>query len=328
MINAPRPPDSGVRAVPHETGMRELVERLQDNRARVVAALADLDATLAEVAPHLAAPAIDPADPDAGELAHLRALGSAGRMVVMAVQGRGVALRDVLGPGAPPTRKAAEARRRAIAVLVKGQVTPTDIAIVMRLSAEAVRRLRKGGSVNSDSPILSSADATPLPIAHVLEEPAPSAPLRELPTTVDADDPEVMRRAPSALGSALAWGDRKRPPQKRRNRTSEARIGHEGGHKIHLTVDIDEAERPCAIWVEMHKEGAPFRSTLDTVAALASRLLQCGQSLREVAGEMLGIRFEPSGPVVGHDAITECTSLVDLLGQMLLAEFPGGEATR
>ena len=173
-----------------------------------------------------------------------------------------------------------------------------------------------------------TAELTPLPTPHLLAEPAPSAPVRELPTTADLDDPEIMRRAPSAAARALAWGDRKDPPRKRRNRTSEARIGNEDGHKIHLTVDLDEAANPCAIWVAVHKEGAPFRGVLDTVAALASRLLQCGVPIQVVAAEMRNVHFEPSGPVVGHDSITECRSLVDLLGQMLLADFPGKEATR
>lgn len=171
-----------------------------------------------------------------------------------------------------------------------------------------------------------TADMTPLPTPHLLTRPAPS--IRELPTTADLDDPEMMGRSLSATARALAWGDRKTPPRKRRNRTSEARIGNEDGHKIHLTVDLDEDDKPCAIWVAVHKEGAPFRGVLDTVAALASRLLQAGVPIHVVAGEMLHVQFEPAGPVIGHDSITECRSLVDLLGRMLLADCPAEEAAR
>jgi hypothetical protein len=152
-----------------------------------------------------------------------------------------------------------------------------------------------------------NADATPLVPIHVLREPEPSV---DVPPSLAADDPDY-----------LGWGSWKAPPLRRRNRTSEARIGHEGGHKIHLTIDIDAAGKPCAIWVEAHKEGAPFRGVLDTVAVLASRLLQHGASIQAVAKPMRGVRFEPDGEVHGHESITHCTSLVDLLGQMLLAEF-------
>ena len=44
----------------------------------------------------------------------------------------------------------------------------------------------------------------------------------------------------------------------------------------------------------------------------------------EQVGEMLlGVRFEPAGPVTGHLAIRFCSSLPDLIGRHLLIEFCG-----
>jgi hypothetical protein len=116
------------------------------------------------------------------------------------------------------------------------------------------------------------------------------------------------------------WGSWKRPPNRRANITSEARIGKAEGHKVHLTIDFDGDGKPCVIKLEVHKEGAVFRGMCDALAASMSQSLQHGATLAEVADRLIGIRFEPDGAVFGHDAITACTSIVDLVGQMLAAE--------
>jgi len=149
---------------------------------------------------------------------------------------------------------------------------------------------------------LNSADKTPL-VAIDVFPPAP---------------PSIERRAvPPKEDASLPWGTWKAPPRRRRNITDEARLGAEDGHKVHLTVDFDDAGKPCAIAVAVHKEGSVFRGMLDTAAALASQALQHGASMAEVANRLIGVRFEPSGSVCGHESIEECLSLVDLLGQML-----------
>lgn len=133
------------------------------------------------------------------------------------------------------------------------------------------------------------------------------------------------RSRPYGKTPPLAWGQRKAPPWWRQNITSEARLAAGGGHKIHLTVDLDEGGRPCAIAVSVHKEGAVFRGMLDGFADQASIALEYGAPIQEVAMRMRYVRFEPDGEVEGHPTIRRCTSLVDLLGQMLLAEFPTPE---
>ena len=117
-----------------------------------------------------------------------------------------------------------------------------------------------------------------------------------------------------------AWGSWKRPPRRRANLTTEARIGGDGGHKVHITIDLDGDGKPVEITIAVHKEGAVFRGMLDALAASMSQSLQHGASLAEVADRLIGIRFEPDGAVYGHPTITACTSIVDLVGQMLAAE--------
>lgn len=144
----------------------------------------------------------------------------------------------------------------------------------------------------------------------------PLVPIELAPVSIrDPADPDD--RAP-----AREWGSWQAPPRRRRNRISEARIGHGGGHKVHLTIDLTDDGRPCAIWVDVHKEGAVFRGMLSAIAALASQALQHGADVHEVTARLLGQRFEPDGAVEGHESITECLSIVDLLGRMIEAEFP------
>ena len=53
---------------------------------------------------------------------------------------------------------------------------------------------------------------------------------------------------------------------------------------------------------------------------IGKRALQHGASIHEVAARMIGVRFEPDGSVEGHETVTRCLSIVDLLGQMIAAE--------
>lgn len=135
-------------------------------------------------------------------------------------------------------------------------------------------------------------------------------------------DPLASIDGQDARPCGLTWGAWRPPPRKRANVTATARLP--GAGKIHLTIDLDANGQPCAVWVEVHKEGSIVRGMLDCVAALASQALQHGALIQEVAARMIGVRFEPDGPVEGHDTIAMCTSIVDLIGQMLLAEFSDG----
>lgn len=114
----------------------------------------------------------------------------------------------------------------------------------------------------------------------------------------------------------LRWGQRLPLPSRRAHTITGA---HVQGHGVHLTIE-SVAGRPVAVAVEIHKEGSPFRGLLSTVADLVSGNLQRGAPVAEVVETLRGVHFEPSGDVTGHPTITACTSIVDLVGQMLAAE--------
>ena len=163
----------------------------------------------------------------------------------------------------------------------------------------------------SPAPLPTTADVEPIAAAMTAAPPS----IRE---PADADD----------RGPARVWGSWQAPPRRRRNIGREARIATGSGHKLHLKIDLDDSGAPCAIKAEVHKEGSVFRGMLDTICALASQALQHGASIHEVAERMIGVRFEPDGAVEGHAAVTECLSIVDLLGRMIEAEFPRAAARR
>lgn len=63
----------------------------------------------------------------------------------------------------------------------------------------------------------------------------------------------------------------------------------------------------------------------DFIARLMSLALQYGAPVEKVGDLLTGIKFEPCGPVSGHDRIKYCSSLPDLIGRHLLVEFCGRE---
>ena len=57
----------------------------------------------------------------------------------------------------------------------------------------------------------------------------------------------------------------------------------------------------------------------------ASIALQYGAPIEKLGDLLTGAKFEPAGPVSGHDRIRHCTSLPDLIGRHLLIEYCGRE---
>ena len=67
------------------------------------------------------------------------------------------------------------------------------------------------------------------------------------------------------------------------------------------------------IFLDMHKEGAAFRSILNSFAIAVSLGLQYGVPLEEYVDAFTFTRFEPNGMVQGHDYIKMSTSVLDYI---------------
>ena len=130
------------------------------------------------------------------------------------------------------------------------------------------------------------------------------------------------------------YGQRARLPKKRHGFTQEARVG---GHKIFPRTGEYEDGQLGEIFIDMHKEGAAFRSLMNCFAMSVSVGLQYGVPLQTYVDQFTFTRFEPQGPVEGHPYVKFSTSIVDFIFRTLgveylhrydLAQHPSPSSTR
>jgi ribonucleoside-diphosphate reductase alpha chain len=103
---------------------------------------------------------------------------------------------------------------------------------------------------------------------------------------------------------------RQRLPQRRKGYTQKAIVG---GHKVYLRTGEYEDGALGEIFIDMHKEGAAFRSLMNNFAIAISIGMQYGVPLEEYVEAFTFTRFEPSGVVEGNDAIKMATSVLDYI---------------
>ncbi len=73
----------------------------------------------------------------------------------------------------------------------------------------------------------------------------------------------------------------------------------------------------------MHKEGAAFRSLMNSFAIAISLGLQHGVPLEEFVEAFIFTRFEPNGMVSGNDTIKMSTSIIDYIFRELAISYLG-----
>jgi ribonucleoside-diphosphate reductase alpha chain len=117
-----------------------------------------------------------------------------------------------------------------------------------------------------------------------------------------------------------ARADRERLPDRRKGYTQKAVVG---GHKVYLRTGEYEDGRLGEIFIDMHKEGAAFRSLMNNFAIAVSVGLQYGVPLEEFVDAFTFTRFEPAGPVRGNEAIKNATSILDYLFRELAVSYLG-----
>ena len=114
--------------------------------------------------------------------------------------------------------------------------------------------------------------------------------------------------------------ERRYLPQRRKGYTQKAIVG---GHKVYLRTGEYDDGTLGEIFVDMHKEGAAFRSLMNNFAIAISIGLQYGVPLEEFVEAFTFTRFEPSGIVEGNDAIKMATSLLDYVFRELAISYLG-----
>ena len=107
-------------------------------------------------------------------------------------------------------------------------------------------------------------------------------------------------------------------PYKRRGYTQKASID---GQTVFVRTGEYEDGTLGEIFVDMHKEGATFRSLMNCFAIAVSVGLQYGVPLEEYVEKFTFTRFEPAGMVIGHANIKSATSIIDYIFRMLGYEY-------
>ena len=113
---------------------------------------------------------------------------------------------------------------------------------------------------------------------------------------------------------------RKIMPPRRYSIRQKAKIGR---LNIYLDVGLYPDGKVGELFITVEKTGGRERWLFDSLARMASLALQSGASLEHVAGQWVGTKGQPAGPVQGDARIKYCTSPLDYAGRHLLVNFCG-----
>jgi ribonucleoside-diphosphate reductase alpha chain len=180
-----------------------------------------------------------------------------------------------------------------------------------QLMTKANALYRDGSKLSQ--PLNSVADSPEAAIlAAVVEDDAvPSEPKPEAVRVAEKITERVIHRY---------LARRRRLPDRRAGYTQKSRIGN---HKIYLRTGEYEDGTLGEIFIDMHKEGAAFRSMTNCFAIAVSLGLQHGVPLEEYADAFLFTRFEPNGVVQGNPHIKMSTSIIDYIFRELAITYLG-----
>ncbi|GAA0206186.1 ribonucleotide reductase [Brevundimonas nasdae] len=144
------------------------------------------------------------------------------------------------------------------------------------------------------------------PVGPLLDLPNLDAPVRaEAPRPAPQPTPErIVERVVERQRA------RRKLPDRRKGYIQKAAVG---GHKVYIHTGEYEDGELGEIFIDMHKEGAAFRSLMNNFAIAISIGLQYGVPLDEFVDAFVFTRFEPAGRVTGNDSIKSATSILDYI---------------
>ena len=151
------------------------------------------------------------------------------------------------------------------------------------------------------------------------ETPPLKAPLKSPAATdgaAEAVSERVIERVVERMVEKIVEVPVDRPPSRRKlpdRRKGYIQKAAVGGHKVYLHTGEYDDGTLGEIFIDMHKEGAAFRSLMNNFAIAISIGLQYGVPLDEFVEAFVYTRFEPAGAVTGNDTIRSATSILDYL---------------
>jgi len=113
---------------------------------------------------------------------------------------------------------------------------------------------------------------------------------------------------------------RQRLPNRRSGYTQKVKIG---GQSVYLRTGEYKNGQLGEIFIDMHREGAAFRSLTNCFAIAISLGLQHGVPLEEFVDAFTFTKFEPSGMVNGSPHIKMTTSVIDFIFRELAVTYLG-----
>ncbi len=113
---------------------------------------------------------------------------------------------------------------------------------------------------------------------------------------------------------------RKILPNRRQGYTQKATVG---GHKVYLRTGEYNDGALGEIFIDMHKEGAAYRSLMNCFSIAVSLGMQYGVPLEEYVDAFTFTKFEPNGIVMGHDNLKMATSVIDYVFRDLACKYLG-----
>lgn len=143
-----------------------------------------------------------------------------------------------------------------------------------------------------------------------LSQPLTTSPRTTTRTLEHTMPPTVPAQPVTAPVTAEPWGSHRPLPNRRDGHTQKVVVG---GHKLFIKTGEYQDGTVGEIFLDMHKEGAAFRSLMNCFAISISLGLQHGVPLERYVDSFVQTRFEPNGPVQHHDNIKNATSLMDLI---------------
>jgi ribonucleoside-diphosphate reductase alpha chain len=203
------------------------------------------------------------------------------------------------------------------------EATVTDVERIhresWRLGLKAIAVYRDGSKLSQPLSAGAGQSAQPLPkdvkglasaLQMAFQDLKPDAALRMAEACLAVPSAAAPPRLPTTA--------RRRLPSKRHGITQEAKVG---GNKVFLRTGEYEDGTIGEIFIDMHKEGAALRSVMNCFAMLVSLALQYGVPLEVLVEQFVFTRFEPQGPVQGHDRVKFATSVIDYVFRALGVEY-------
>ena len=134
----------------------------------------------------------------------------------------------------------------------------------------------------------------------------------------DIESNDIVKIAEKIIHRYIA--KRRRLPDRREGYTQKAKIN---GQSVYIRTGEYDNGQLGEIFIDMHREGAAFRSLLNCFAIAISLGLQHGVPLEEFVDAFVFTRFEPSGMVIGNAKIKMATSVIDYIFRELAVSYLG-----